>query len=1287
MVEKNVIIKNKLFIWYFAILTCLFTFLIATVNVKLKDSNVVTEVEQNNRVLLNYNASDSEDVTYLSDISYIDKQSYTKWDKIRYDEASNEQKISIKIENNTFTFDKGIWAHATSQVTYDISNYDYKYFTAFVGINTTSSKGDGVKYTISTSENGTDWENKIEELLKKPGENADFIKVDISGANYLRLYAHHNGGNGNDHSVYADAKMVNEIVEDSNFMSVSEYDEILKNSYNNQTDITGELEFNLLKREFVNRVGKYTLNSLYKESGDKKEAIDWLMNNQDVLRSYILGGKPDGGSYYNSLTELSRLYASYKNDFKDTTPTNNPWYPNLTKGDVYQKMAISLSLTHSTAVGYWAQINHPSNRSDSVERYAIFKDMYDRDKFVVSSRQDHTPWYEALQVEEMRYVMNSIIDDEELLWLNEYTQKRIDAHPNKEEVYLQPHTYIAYVWPDFGNPIFHDPDKKDYWDEVFEGIFSKYGVTYSTEDDKVKKAWMSMRNEFGTGAVCGGISKLGTHIRAAHGTPASVISQPGHAAIIYYRKNTDGKGYWTIDNDISGWAQSGKTERLGIRMPLGWGNDSYVSGWAASYIVLAQEAMNDWDSYEKAEKLLMLADVYKDDAAKREEIIRKALDAQSIHIDAWWELIKLYNNDDSKTEEDYYNLATSMSEALLPFPLPLYNLMALLKGNFTSIEYSFKYALLQKRVLTDEKNFSDNTRVLQPSVTKAVGAYLLGQTDTSLATFSFDGDDAGKIVLSNRFDGNGIRWDYSLDGKNTWKEVSFTADEEHKLQLTPEEIASITAENDIYVHIVGVNYDEDNLYKIDITEGTLPVHNGGDYLFGNDLENRVVGTDETMEWRYSGDDAWTSYREASPDLTGNKSVEVRVGATGTKLPSPLATFNFTEDNQPETRKYVPVSYLSVNSVSSQATGNAGSASYSIDGNYNTRWHSAWNGSDKDKYIVIKFDKQFAISAMDYVPAGGGNGKILKAQILGSTDGENFTEITTVEWANNDEIKTIDFEKPTIIQYIKIVGVGTSSASSLSFIASKGFNFYQDLTQIPSPTAGIEYSITEKTNQDVVARLVNTSTNVKITNNDGSDTYTFTENGEFTFEFVDEATGLTGTSTARVDWIDKNVPSADIDYSTTDPTTGDVTATLKPNEEVTIIGTENGATEGNTGDPNKKNDEVTFDKNGVYTFYYEDEAGNVGSTSATVTWIDEDEEEATDEEIDYVSGSSNKTDTKAEYLSGTEKKNSSKESSLSPVKINKKNGKKNMTWIVIGVILVVLASIYGIVKFIIREKND
>ena len=1126
---------------------------------------------------------------YLSDIEYDKTQSKVDWGSITPDSNLENQYnhglITLLIADNADEtklnkryFLKGMSAHATSTLIYDLSQYDYDYFSTYMGVDESrGTNGNGVKFYIYTQKEGEDWVLQTEQnpTAVKGNEKALYAKINVKGVKYLKLYCDKNGNNTADHAVYADAKLYNEGYEEStteevNFSTVEEYDNILKEKMAQQgktiEQVINENELTLLQRTFVNNVGYDLLKAIVNLDNQYRETVEWLMNDVENLRLYVLGGEPDGGSYYNSIKELSRLYSTYKNDFTDQTPTNNTWYPNLKKGDVYKKMAISLSLTHSTKVGYWAQIDHPSNRSDSVNRYKIYKELYDGGKFVVAReveknadgsvtpvtpikpilnedgtpRQDHTPWFEALQVEEMRYVMNNITDDEELIWFNDYTQKRIDANPNQEEKYLQPHTYIAYVWPDFENPIFHDQNKQQEWDDLFEGIFSTYKVTYSTETDHVYKAWMSMRNKYGTGAVCGGISKLGAHIRAAHGTPASVVGQPGHAAIIYYRKDKAGNGYWTLDNDVSGWAQTGKSEKLGTRMPLGWGSDSYVSGYAGTYVMLSQEALNDNENYEKSEKILMTAKLYEGDLAKQEEIYREALKVQKINIDAWWGLINVYNADSNRTEEDYYKLAEELGNALMPFPLPMQNLLDQIKPKMTSVEYSFKFTLLETQLLKDG-TVTENVegKVYQPSITKTVANYLLGQTDTSLASFSFDGVDAGKITLSSRFDNTGVRWDYNLKGKDSinvkenWKEVSFNADETHKWQLTADEIASITAENDIYVHIVGTDYSEANIYKIDIEDQALLSN-----LYANDLENRVVGVDTNTQWRYSENDGWTSYSTNSPDLTGNKTVQVRQSPSGNKMASPASEwYTFKEDNQPDERKYIRVSDLEIAEFSTESIDKNRPfyAPCAIDGNINTRWHTDFRYNviteNKNPFITIKLNEPRYISAVEFIQTKykvDDPDAIKNVTVYVSTDGKEWTEAGKIENCTTDkynELKDITFEESVYGQYVKLYIDTHNMFASIAMI-----NLFEDTTKIDrtKPTAGIYYSTKEPTSDHVIARLENPSTEITVTNNNGEDTYVFTDNGEFTFEFEDK-NGNKGSATAKVDWIDKSTPTADVEY--------------------------------------------------------------------------------------------------------------------------------------------------------------
>ena len=68
-------------------------------------------------------------------------------------------------------------------------------------------------------------------------------------------------------------------------------------------------------------------------------------------------------------------------------------------------------------------------------------------------------------------------------------------------------------------------------------------------------------------------------------------------------------------------------------------------------------------------------------------------------------------------------------------------------------------------------------------------------------------------------------------------------------------------------------------------------------------------------------------------------------------------------------------------------------------------------------------------------------------------------------------------------------------------------------------AKINYSTTESTTDPVIATVTFNKEGITITNNEGKNTYEFTDNGEFTFEYVDEA-GRIGSITAKVDWIKK-----------------------------------------------------------------------------------------------------------------------------------------------------------------------
>ncbi len=639
--------------------------------------------------------------------------------------------------------------------------------------------------------------------------------------------------------------------------TVEEYDKKIK-TYSVNQEITGEYELALLQREFVKNVGYDILQQFVRYSDDNYQVISWLMNNVYNLRLYIIGGEPDG-SYIESLRILSQLYATYKEDLNSEEVTAN----GTALKDLYRRMMITLSLTHSTDVGLWAggMTNNPNdpNNSNAVTRYEIYKKMHQEGKL-------DNKIFESLTIEEMRFVMNNIIDDEEIEWLNEYTTEKDSRNP---------YTYIEYTFGyEYSKSEYYDPLNYEKWNKKYN--LEKYNITYKTGYPKL---WIV----FEEGGVCGALSKTGSNIWGSYGVPSSVVGQPGNAAYIYYSLDDNGNGIWNLYNDISGWQQSSKTEKLRIRMPNGWGNGSYASQYPVPYILLAQGALNDFDNYEKSEEILLLANTYKGNKEELYNIYRRALEVQPLNFDAWYGLVNLYTSDDTKTDEEKYMLAQEIATSLKYYPLPMHDLLKLMEPSIEETEYTVAFNVLLTKTLTEATQVTSNETIQEVAV-REVANYLLGNTDTEIATFSFDGENAGAIVLGSRFEGVGVAWEYSLNNQETWIQTH-----EHKLQLTNDEIESITAENDILVHIVGAGYEEENIYRIDIIKGIMPTN-----LYNNDLENKIIGATDIMEWKYNEKDSWTSFKDQIPDLTGDKIVIVRTGATGVSLPSDELTYSFTE---------------------------------------------------------------------------------------------------------------------------------------------------------------------------------------------------------------------------------------------------------------------------------------------------------------------------------------------------------------------------------------------------------
>lgn len=137
---------------------------------------------------------------------------------------------------------------------------------------------------------------------------------------------------------------------------------------------------------------------------------------------------------------------------------------------------------------------------------------------------------------------------------------------------------------------------------------------------------------------------------------------------------------------------------------------------------------------------------------------------------------------------------------------------------------------------------------------------------------------------------------------------------------------------------------------------------------------------------------------------------------------------------------------------------------------------------------------------------------------------------------------------------------------------------------------ISYSNTWATSGNVIATL-SLNTTGTITNNWWNNTYIFTDNWAFTFNFTDWI-GNTWSTTATVNEIDKIKPNASIYYSSTWATNWNIIVKLTWYSETIIIAN------------NWWSDTHIFTGNWLFTFNFVDEVGNTWSETATVYWIEE-----------------------------------------------------------------------------------
>ena len=787
--------------------------------------------------------------------------------------------------------------------------------------------------------------------------------------------------------------------------------------------------------------------------------------------------------------------------------------------------------------------------------------------------------------------MNNSIANDELNWLREYAEYKY-ADLNKR---LNPYNYMNYIHPKYNQDRLYSKENEKQFNEKY--LLDKYNIKYGLNDDETKtpKTWMVME----AGGICWNISRLGQNLAKTHGIPSVGVYQPAHEAYLNYSLNSDKKGIWSLGNNIFGWGKSSTSWYGGnvVRLLFNWNNKSFTRphmglkvdlgngvksdvGNNGGYQLLGQAALNNYEAYQKSLYYNLIANSY-ESATIKEEVYNKALEVLDINLDSFEAILNLYKQKgDQVTSANWLEFAKRVISTYTYYPMAMTDLLRVINP-YLNREDTLEVDMLKTEALNKALNATDD-EVLQSGACREIARALLGSDKVDLASFSFDGENAGKIVMNSKYDDYDFQVQYSLDGGNTW-ETSL----EHKIVLSKKQIESITADNDIQVKISGSN----QIFTIDILKGE---NISSKTLAMNDDEDSFVGKIEFLEYSIDNGKTWKAF-DSDTRITGNQKVLARYRAHGVYLSGDSTEYNFTENNDKE-KKYVYVKDISYVSSGSSQSGYA--AKNMIDASPFTTWHTTWGQVAKDKTYVVSFNEVKYLSQITYDPADGVNGRIKSAKVYVSLDGQEWTlagEKTNM--ANNTARKELVLDESLPAKFVKIEATETygNHEGPNKYVSGRRFNYYEDTTKIYKGPS-IEYSVTSLTNKDVVATLQLPSGFKAV----GESTYTFDKNGEHTFTYKD-LNNKEKTIEAKVSWIDKEVPTATVEYDITEKTEFAVKATLKDfsKENVKVLnGDENGS--------------HTFTKNGEFTFMIQDEAGNIGYVTAKVTWITAKDTEVDDD---------------------------------------------------------------------------
>ncbi len=685
------------------------------------------------------------------------------------------------------------------------------------------------------------------------------------------------------------------------------------------------------------------------------QGLNWLMSNNDVLNAYLQGGVPSGDPM-KSLEILVKLWVADKE------------IANQANKGVYLRMAMAVALDFSKPITTWEATGVAADGSgvhseiDPVSRYLKFKKMHQDGKLFTS--------FNEYDVAHMRMVVDTSLTDADIDYIQDYVRSGIGSEKfNSAGIQLDQSHISNVMWL----LTYQDKNPNNNNVSVHEGSDKFFGVPWD------------MKNVLRDGGVCGTFSMFGAQVAKAFGVPASVYGQPGHAAMAYMGVQSDGKFYWQLNNDITGWGQSVST----WYQP--WGTDFLISGgpnFAPSYINTYENATNHTGAMTPTvttqEQLRFLANY----VASQDPIAANNIRSAALTLDQagqsdfplWADYIRGLIKQGVTTSEQWSTINNQVMTQFANDPRALYDLVSLYKDQLINNNDTNKQNLIIQlnNTLANVKSTPNNAeRQMLTNVRLDIekdGLALM----SIYAVSSKENDDSQAAI--NAIDGDPStfwhnKWD--LSDKNPYITLKLNkAQTISSLTYLPRQDngsnGNITSYN-IYTSLDGTNFTK-------VASGTWA-----------DDSTQKTATFENTNAQYVKLEVVTSH--------GGFASAAEVAVTPAKP-------NVLPKNMMK---------ASANSVESQD-----SASKSIDGKADTFWHSSWTPNQYPYNLTLELDKNQTISQVDYLPRqdGSENGRILNYNIYTSVDGVKYEKVTSGTWENNADKKSVKFN-PVTAKYVKV----------------------------------------------------------------------------------------------------------------------------------------------------------------------------------------------------------------------------------------------------------------------------